>query len=270
MGSLKRNSKGEVVYATGLRVKQSSFYKPNQPELFKISRSKLNDFLSCPKCFYLDRVVGLVSPSMPGWTLNTLVDTLLKKEFDECRELQIPHRIFEKYGLSHLVPFKHPELNHWRNALTGGVETHIPNTNIILHGGVDDIWQDTTNGNLIVLDYKSQSNNYPITPESYLSGIYHQAYKMQLDVYGYLLEKNGFPVAPIGYFYVCNAKSEVAGFSGIMEFEEILIPYTLDYSWVEPQIFNMLNTLNSKTIPEETFGCENCAYHREREKAGDS
>ena len=56
MGSLKRNSKGEVVYASWLRVKQSSFYKPNQPELFKISRSKLNDFLSCPKCFYLARV----------------------------------------------------------------------------------------------------------------------------------------------------------------------------------------------------------------------
>ena len=79
MANLKRNSKGEIVYASGLRVKQSTLYKPNQTELFIISRTKLNDFLSCPKCFYLDRVIGLVSPSTPGWTLNALVDTLLKK-----------------------------------------------------------------------------------------------------------------------------------------------------------------------------------------------
>ena len=68
------------------------------------------------------------------------------------------------------------------------------------------------------------------------------------------LEKNGFPVAPIGYFYVCNAKSEVAGFSGIMEFEEILIPYTLDYSWVEPQIFNMLNLYRQAALNPSILG----------------
>ena len=28
---------------------------------------------------------GFIEPSTPGWTLNTLTDTLLKKEFDQCR-----------------------------------------------------------------------------------------------------------------------------------------------------------------------------------------
>ena len=98
MISLKRNSKGELVPATGLRTKLSSMYVPNQIEGFKISRSKFNDFLKCKRCFYLDRVQGLVSPSTPGWTLNQATDLLLKKEFDECREQQIPHRIFEKFG----------------------------------------------------------------------------------------------------------------------------------------------------------------------------
>ena len=46
-----------------------------------------------------------MSPSTPGWTLNTLTDTLLKKEFDECRAKQIPHRIMTKYNLRDLVPY---------------------------------------------------------------------------------------------------------------------------------------------------------------------
>ena len=94
MISLKRNNKGELVPATGLRNRESSIYSPNQTEQFKISRSKFNDFLTCKRCFYLDRVKGLISPSMPGWTLNETTDILLKKEFDVCREMQTPHPIF--------------------------------------------------------------------------------------------------------------------------------------------------------------------------------
>ena len=70
MISLKRNGKLELVEATGLRTRQSSIYKPNQNEDFKISRGKFSDFLTWPRCFYLDRVKGIVSPDMPGWTLN--------------------------------------------------------------------------------------------------------------------------------------------------------------------------------------------------------
>ena len=88
MINLKRNSKGVLVRATGLRSRDSSIYVPKQSDPFRISRSKFNDFLTCKRCFYLDRVKGLVSPSMPGWTLNETTDLLLKKEFDLCREKQ--------------------------------------------------------------------------------------------------------------------------------------------------------------------------------------
>ena len=111
MISLKRNSKGVLVRATGLRSRDSSIYVPKQSEPFRIRRSKFNDFLTCKRCFYLDRVKGLVSPSMPGWTLNETTDLLLKKEFDLCREKQVPHRIFEELGLKSVVPFKHE--NSW-------------------------------------------------------------------------------------------------------------------------------------------------------------
>ena len=110
MIDLKRNSKKELVPATGKRTRSSSIYKPNQNEDFKISRAKFSDFLTCPRCFYMDRVVGLDTPKTPGWTLNETTDLLLKKEFDTCREAQTPHRLFLENGLDRLVPFKHPDM----------------------------------------------------------------------------------------------------------------------------------------------------------------
>ena len=85
MASLKKNSKGELTIAKGIRSRKSSIYRPSQNEVFKISRSRFSNFVDCKRCFYLDRVKGLQSPSMPGWSLNTTVDELLKKEFDFYR-----------------------------------------------------------------------------------------------------------------------------------------------------------------------------------------
>ena len=74
MVSIKKNNKGEPQVVTGVRSRASSIYTPGQNSTFKISRSKFSDFLDCPRCFYLDRVKGLQSPSMPGWALNTTVE----------------------------------------------------------------------------------------------------------------------------------------------------------------------------------------------------
>ena len=87
---LKRNSKGELAEVTPLRSRKGSVYIKGTNEKFKISRSKFSSFLDCKRCFYLDRVKGLQEPSMPGWSLNTTVDDLLKKEFDFYRERKEP------------------------------------------------------------------------------------------------------------------------------------------------------------------------------------
>ena len=55
------------------------------------------------------------------------------------------------------------------------------NTNIILTGGVDDIWQNTKTGKLVVADYKSQANTKELEPDSYLSDPYKEGYKVQMD-----------------------------------------------------------------------------------------
>ena len=139
MIDLKRNSKKELVPATGRRTRASSIYQPHQTEDFKISRGKFSDFLTCPRCFYMDRVIGLDSPGTPGWTLNETTDLLLKKEFDICRETQTPHRLFQENKLEHLVPFQHQDMDKWRDSLHHGLMKRFGSTSIILTGGVDDI-----------------------------------------------------------------------------------------------------------------------------------
>ena len=74
MISLKRNNTGSLVPAVGLRNRETSIYRPNQTQDFRVSRSKFSDFMTCPRCFYLDRVKGLDEPGMPGWALNSATD----------------------------------------------------------------------------------------------------------------------------------------------------------------------------------------------------
>jgi hypothetical protein len=212
----------------------------------------------------MDRVLGLAEPGMPGWSLNSATDELLKKEFDECREKQIPHRLFKDYGLEHVVPFKHEEMDAWRDSMRRGLMYRFEDSNIILSGGVDDIWQDTITKELIVVDYKSQASSGIVEPESYLSNVYHQGYKIQMDFYNYLLQGMGFKTSETSYFLVVNADKSLNGFNGNMKFSETLIPYDHNISWIPDKIIKMIEVMNKNNIPESHESCENCAYTRER------
>ena len=264
MISLKRNSKLELVEAPGKRIRASSIYTPGQSDDFKLSRGKFSNFITCPRCFYLDRVKGLAEPGMPGWTLNETTDHLLKKEFDECRQQQKPHRLFAAYGLDHIVPFDHPSMDDWRNSLHKGLMARYKDSDIILSGGVDDIWFNTQTETLIVVDYKSQANRNAVETKSYLASPYHEGYKVQMDFYNYLLDLMEFPIGDISYFLVVNANRAASGFHGVMEFEETIVPYQHDISWIDERVQNMIDCMNSDKLPESNKSCENCAYARQR------
>ena len=266
MIDLKRNSKKELVPATGMRTRASSVYKPNQDTDFKISRGKFSDFLTCKRCFYLDRVRGLEPPGTPGWSLNETTDLLLKKEFDACREKQTPHRLFEGSGLKNVVPFKHEDIDKWRNSLHHGLIVRYKDTNIILTGGIDDIWQDTASGELIVVDYKSQAKSSAVNKEEYLSDPYHMGYKIQMDFYAYLLQEMGFSVCKTSYFLVCNAKRDAEKFEGSMLFDEFLIPYNWSVDWIDKKLEEMVLLMNQTEVPECNESCRNCAYSEQYSK----
>ncbi|MEJ2441526.1 MAG: hypothetical protein P8Y06_01235 [Patescibacteria group bacterium] len=74
-------------------------YNPKNKTPFKLSRSKIDLFLQCPRCFYLDVRLGIKRPSLPGFTLNLAVDELLKKEFDLLRKKGQAHELMKKYKI---------------------------------------------------------------------------------------------------------------------------------------------------------------------------
>jgi len=250
------NNKKEVV---ALRTRKSSIYQKGTNEVFKISRSKFSNFIDCPRCFYLERVKGLKDPSMPGWALNTAVDELLKKEFDHYRNIQQPHPFIVKNKLN-FIPFKHENINHWRDALRGGISFTDSETNLEIHGGVDDIWFNPNNKELIVVDYKAQSKEGAIETEAYLENQYHQGYKIQMDIYVYILRQMKFKVSDTTYFLVCNGLKTPDKFDATLHFDLKLVPYKTDTSWIKNKIIEMKKVLEAKEVPELNKYCEKCLY----------
>tara|TARA_B100001769_G_C22068465_1_gene574960 strand:- start:412 stop:1179 length:768 start_codon:yes stop_codon:yes gene_type:complete len=244
---------------TSFRTRKSSIYDKKSNSPFKISRSKFFNFLTCKRCFYLDRVKGLKEPSSPPYTLNNTVDELLKKEFDKYRDEQKPHPIMIKHNLS-FVPYKHSDLDTWRNSLKGGISYLDEKNNLIIHGGIDDLWFDLKEKKLVVVDYKAQSSNHPITISSYLESHWHTSYKKQMDIYVHILRKMNFKVSDLSYFYVCNGKKTNDKFDNKIEFSTTLIPYRVDTSWIENKIIEMKKVLNLDEPPKIDSACEKCAY----------
>jgi len=194
--------------------------------------------MDCKRCFYLDRVKGLQEPSMPGWALNTSVDALLKKEFDYYRERKEPHPIFKEYNLN-FIPYAHEDMDTWRNALSGGISYQDENTNLILHGGIDDVWFNLDTKELVVTDYKAQSTSREVDKEYYLVSQYHQGYKMQMDIYVHILRKMGFTVSDTTYFMVCNGEKTPDRFDAKMDFTITLVDYDANTGWIEDKIKEM-------------------------------
>lgn len=229
-------------------------YEPDSKEPFKISRSKLEMFLGCPRCFYLDRRLGVSRPPGFPFTLNSAVDTLLKKEFDIHRLKKQKHPLMEKYGID-AVPIYHENLDLWRHTFTGVQYLHQP-TNFLVHGAIDDLWQNSK-GEYIVVDYKATSKNEKIEA---LDKDWHNSYKRQMEIYQWLLRKNKFKISDTGYFVYCNGLTDKKAFDAKLEFDITLIAHKGDDSWVENVILKAHKCLNNDKIPKTAEDCDYCAY----------
>ena len=235
--------------------KVKGLYNGSQKEPFKVSRSKIEFFLECPKCFYLDRKLGILRPPGFPFNLNSAVDKLLKQEFDVYREKGLPHPIIKNYKVD-AIPAKHEKINDWRNTLKGIQYFHEP-TNFIVYGGIDDLWQNSK-GEYIVVDYKATAKFGDIKE---LDQDWHDGYKRQMEIYQWLFRKNGFPVSDTGYFVYCNGRTYNRMFNAKLEFDVTLIPHKGgDDSWIEKAIFDIHKTLNSDKIPESGPDCDFCNY----------
>lgn len=239
-------------YYTATRVK--NVFSPTATEPFVLSRSKIDLFIECPRCFFLDRRLGVSRPPGFPFTLNNAVDTLLKKEFDIHRANGDTHPLIAKYGID-AKPVAHESLNMWRENFKG-IRFHHQPSNFIITGAIDDLWQNAK-GEYIVVDYKATSKATEIVA---LDQDWHIGYKRQMEVYQWLFRQNGFPVSSTGYFVYCNGRTDVAAFDGKIEFAITLIPYTGDDSWIENVLSDIRTCLSGSTIPAANAECDYCNY----------
>ena len=221
---------------------------------WKLSRSKIDLFMECPRCFYLDNKLGIKRPPGFPFNLNSAVDALLKKEFDIHRAKNKVHPLLKSYGVD-LVPFQHEMMDEWRENFKG-VRFEHEKTGLMITGAIDDVWVDKK-GVLYVVDYKSTSKNEKIEA---LDQDWQIGYKRQMEIYQWLLRQNGFKVSDTGYFVYCNGITDKEAFDAKLEFEVTLIAYDGNDDWVEKAILDADKCLKSKKIPKTGEECDYCDY----------
>lgn len=234
-----------------------NLYEPKSKTPFRISRSKIDLFVECPKCFYLDRKLGVGRPPGYPFSLNSAVDHLLKKEFDFHRAEATAHPLMEEYGID-AVPFEHQKMDDWRDSLRKGIEFSHKPTNLLVSGGVDDIWLNA-DGELLIVDYKATAKDAEVT----LDAEWQDGYKRQMEIYQWLLRHTpdvDLPVSNIGYFVYANGKRDKKAFDKRLEFDIKIIPYEGDDSWVEGALKDIYKTLQKDEIPKANPDCDYCRY----------
>jgi hypothetical protein len=239
-------------------------FDPSHPAPYELSRSRIENFMQCPACFYMQQVEGIVFPSIPNFNLNTATDILLKRDFDRYRGTECTHPYLVAQGYSHLIPFEHESLDKWANSMHYGAEGYFhtvhEETNLKIGGGLDDVYQNKNNNKLHIIDYKSTSSGRDIQ-EMTLDGKWKVAYKRQMDLYVWVFRRMGFDVDDTGYFlYVDGDRFTMSDFLGenkaLMEFKVTFIPYQTDLNWIEPTLISIKKLLHSDKRPDHHEDCE--------------
>jgi hypothetical protein len=218
----------------------------------RISRSKVDLFIECPKCFWLNINKRIARPSGPPFSLNVAVDHLFKNEFDQYRGHSTPPRLLAQ-GLS-FIPADHSKLQQWRENFKGISRTY-GTTNTEFFGAIDDLWVDS-NGVHHVVDYKATSK----ADEVNLDADWQISYKRQVEFYQWLLRGNGLNVSNQAWFVYTNGIKDAQPFNDILKFRTKLIPYEGNSSWIEPTLDKLIACVESTDIPQASDSCEYCNF----------
>ncbi|MEK7643442.1 MAG: PD-(D/E)XK nuclease family protein [Patescibacteria group bacterium] len=240
-----------------------NIFNPESKETYRLSRSKIENFVRCQLCFYLDVRLGVGQPPGFPFNLNSAVDVLLKKEFDIHRAAKSSHPLMSEYGID-AVPFQHKDLDKWRENFVGVQYLYVP-TNFLITGAVDDVWVNP-GGELLVVDYKSTSKDSEVN----LDADWQDGYKRQMEIYQWLLRQNKFKVSNTGYFVYANGRRDRKAFDGKLEFDVKVISYTGSDTWVEKAIKAARKCLEKDTPPTPDPSCDYCNYRSAASTAFDA
>ena len=237
-----------------MAIRTRNIYSPESDKPFKLSRSKVDNFVSCRRCFYIDGRLGVGQPPGFPFNINSAVDELLKKEFDQYRAKGKPHPYMKSVDRN-LIPYQHEMLDEWRENFKGVQYLH-EETNFLLTGAVDDLWFDLDTEEVVVVDYKATSKNSDVT----IDADWQQGYRRQMDFYQWLLRKNNLKVSDIGYFVYCNGDKQQPVFDNKVHFDVSVLEYKGDDGWIESTLVDIKKLLDQNSVPDYTEICDYCNY----------
>lgn len=212
---------------------------------YKFSPSSLSLLKECPRCFWLHFNKGIKRPAGIFPSLPSGMDGILKKHFDILMEKgELPPELQELNGDVKL--FDDAELlKLWRNNFKG-IQWADEKGNLF-RGAVDNILQK---GNkLIVLDYKTRG--YPLKEDT------AKHYQDQLDIYTFLLRRNGYETEDYAYllFYHPDRVNE----NGDFVFHTDLVRIDVSIKNAE-RIFNEAVKVLEEDMPEASDNCQFCRW----------
>ena len=230
-------------------------YIKNNLDPFPISRTKIDLFFECKRCFYLDLKFGIKRPHGTPLVINNRIIEQIKKEFDFFREKNMVHP--EILNLKrNLIPIKHNKLIEWKNSFKG-IRFTEKKTNLQFYGTIDDLWLDTENNKKICVIYKSTSKKEALDITNVWPG-----YWKQLSFYSYLLKKNNVDISSNGLILYINASNELDSQNSELKFDFYLFEKILDFSWIEKTIYEIYELLNNENIPDCNEKCKFCNYFK--------
>jgi hypothetical protein len=224
----------------------------------RISRSKVDLFIQCPLCFWLDTKVKVKRPSGPPFSLNIAVDHLFKNEFDNARGKAVPMRL-AKEGLS-FTPADHPKLELWRNNFKG-VTRIFGSPAVEFFGSIDDLWQDMF-GQYYVVDYKATSKVEDVS----LDADWQIAYKRQVEFYQWLLRGNDLDVSDQAWFVYTNGIKDERPFEDVLHFKTKMLSYNGNGDWIEPTLKELIACVHQDQPPQASDDCPYCQFVDKRLK----
>jgi len=215
--------------------------------MIKISPKSLDLYFECPKCFWQLKNENIKRPGQFPYQLNLEVDEVLKQEFDFYRKKKKQHPLLKANNIPGKLFENQTLLNKWR---TKGLS--YSDYGAQLYGLIDDII-DFGDGKLAPFDYKTIGKNTST-----------DRFQLQMDLYTYLLEKNGYstPRKGIMAFYLIDKDNS---FEDKLPFKKEIKIIDTDPSYITRLFKEVVSFLKKEAPLNHSKECEYGSWLKSQE-----
>lgn len=227
------------------RERKNKMIQAKQTQIY-VSPSSLRILENCPKCFYMSIINKIKRPSGGFPTLGGGIDLQLKKHYDKYMEKgELPPEII-KHKINAKLFSDIGLLEVWRSNFKG-IQAKDNESGIILRGAVDHLLEK--DGKIIVLDFKTRG--YDLKENT------HHDYVDQMNIYNYLLRRNGYETHDYSYlmFYIFESVDN----DGTFIFKTELVEVPVDIKHAQNLFTKAIKVLQGD-CPASSEKCEYCNW----------